>query len=230
MKRDAILFDMGYTLLAPHPSFEDLVVETLAGRGLTTTVEQIRAEEGVAWQQANERVTDRRFTLNRELSGDFWRGFYDILLRRAGILSAPDADLYDALYEVFSAHHNYAFYDDVMPVLDQLRERGTRLGVISNWEGWLHDLLGDRGVADHFECIIVSGAVGLEKPDPAIFHMAFEQMGITPEQCVYVGDSVEYDVVPSLELGIEPVLIDRRGRLAGADLPCRRITTLYELL
>ena len=230
MKRDAFLFDMGYTLLAPHPSFEVLVVKTLAARGLSTTIEAIRAAEGVAWQQANERVTDRRFTLSQEMSGDFWRGFYDILLQRAGVLAQPDAALYDALFDVFSAQHNYAFYDDVLPVLEQLRARGSRLGVISNWEGWLHDLLGDRGVKDMFECIIVSGTVGLEKPDPAIFHLAFEEMRVTASQCVYVGDSVEYDVAPSLELGIEPVLIDRRGRHAAVDLPCRRITSLFELL
>lgn len=230
MIRETVLFDMGYTLLAPHPSFEDLVVSTLANHGLSTTSQAIRAAEGVAWQRANERLTDRRFTLDPDLSNDFWCGFYDILLQHAGVLATPDPSLNRSLVDVFTTHRSYAFYDDVLPVLERLRARGTRLGVISNWEGWLHDLLVDRGMVDSFECIIVSGAVGLEKPDPAIFELAFAEMGVTAAQCTYVGDSIEYDVTPSIALGVDPILIDRRGRFDGVTLPCRRITSLHALL
>ena len=224
------LFDMGYTLLGPHPSFEHRVVDTLASHGLLTTPDAIFKAESQSWREANERLTDRRFTLDADRSADFWRGFYDILTCRAGVLSTPDPAISEALCRVFTEHSTYALYDDVTPVLAQLRARGNRIGVISNWEGWLHDLLGAQGLTEQFECVIVSGTVGLEKPDPAIFELAFTQMGVSPHECTYVGDSLEYDVAPSLALGVTPVLIDRRDRRSAQALPCRRITSLFELL
>jgi putative hydrolase of the HAD superfamily len=226
---DAVLFDMGYTLLAPHPSFEQLVIDAAAKHGVELTVDQVRQAEGPAWQETSALVEDRRFTLSSHNSVAFWRTFYDRMLRRAGVASPPPG-LTEAFYETFTSQGSYAFYDDVFPVLERLREQGIRLGVISNWEAWLHDLLGARGVREEFECIVVSATVGVEKPDRAIFEVAFREMGVRPEHCMYVGDSVEFDVLPSLELGMLPVLIDRRGKHLGEELPCRRITSLYELL
>lgn len=235
---DAILFDMGYTLLAPHPSFEQLVVDTAATHDVALTTEGVREADPQAFRQAHQRAVDRcgrdgnmvgQFTLSRQISVDFWCDFYDTLLRCAGVAVPPPA-LPQALYDTFTSHESYAFYDDVFPVLDTLRARGLRLGVVSNWEAWLHEFLGARGVSDKFSCIIVSGAVGIEKPHPGIFQLAFEALDVLPQRCMYVGDSIEYDVTPARTLGVEPVLIDRRGRLDERDVPCRSIRSLFELL
>lgn len=226
---DAVLFDMGYTLLGPHPSFEELVVETASEHGIRLEASAVRAMESTAFQVAVSRARDRRFTLDRGRSLEFWCGYYQVLLQHLGIAD-PRPALCSALYATFTRHDNYAFYNDVNPVLRRLRTSGMRLGVISNWENWLHDLLAAHEICEVFDCVIVSGTVGIEKPDPAIFHLAFDELAVLPQRCIYVGDSVEYDVDPARAVGFEPVLIDRNGRFDGKTAPCRRIRTLFELL
>jgi putative hydrolase of the HAD superfamily len=226
----AVLFDMGYTLLAPHPSFEELVVQTAARHDVELTVAAVRAAEQHAWVQANHEAEVKQFTLDDRHSLTFWSQFYERLLRGAGVERVP-ADLPRALYQTFTNHANYEFYPDVWPALDQLAARGFTLGVISNWEMWLQQLLIDRGVHERFACVVISGVVGFEKPDVRIFQHAFDVLGMKAEQCAYVGDSLEHDVAPSLALGVRPYLIDRKGRGAPPSaLPCTRITSLHELL
>lgn len=66
------------------------------------------------------------------------------------------------------------------------------------------------------ESIVVSGAVGVAKPDPRIFHIACERLGTRPEDCVYVGDSFASDVVGATSAGMPVVWFNHRHREAPA--------------
>jgi putative hydrolase of the HAD superfamily len=68
---------------------------------------------------------------------------------------------------------------------------------------------------------------GVEKPDPAIFRLALDRMGVEPAEAVYVGDSVQFDVEPATALGMVGVLLDRRHR--HPDHHGIRLTSLDEL-
>ena len=103
----------------------------------------------------------------------------------------------------------------------------SRLGIVSNFEGWLEDLLGALGVRDRFPVRVISGLEGVEKPDIRIFALALERIGADAADAVYVGDNPEFDVDPAREVGMLPVLIDRRGRFPDAN--CIRITDLRHL-
>jgi putative hydrolase of the HAD superfamily len=82
-------------------------------------------------------------------------------------------------------------------------------------------------VAELFDVLVVSGQVGIEKPDARIFHLALEQAGVEPADAVYVGDHPKLDVEASEAVGMVPVLLDRRGR--HPEHPGTRITALDEL-
>ena len=112
-------------------------------------------------------------------------------------------------------------------VLRELKRRGYRLGVISNADGTVERLLDDMGLLGHFEFVIDSTSVGVEKPDPRIFRMALERMGIEPHEAVYVGDVYEIDVAGARAAGIRAFLIDPLMRLGHLD--CDRIASLTEL-
>jgi putative hydrolase of the HAD superfamily len=101
------------------------------------------------------------------------------------------------------------------------------LGVISNYEAWLEDLLSDLGLSDLLPVRVISGVEGVEKPDPAIFRLALDRVGVPAAEVVYVGDVPDFDYEPAAAIGMFPVLIDRRDRhpgFAGA-----RVTDLREL-
>jgi putative hydrolase of the HAD superfamily len=112
-------------------------------------------------------------------------------------------------------------------VLDRLRDAGMALGVVSNFEEWLEQLLERLGVRSYFAVSVVSGVEGVEKPDPRIFALAMDRAGVRPDESVYVGDNPEFDVDPALEAGMFPVLVDRRERFP--DAPGARITSMSQL-
>ena len=102
-------------------------------------------------------------------------------------------------------------------MLDAVARPGVTLGIVSNFEGWLDDLLGRLGVRDRFPVRAISGLEGVEKPDPALFERALRRAGVDAADAAYVGDNPEFDVDPARALGMAPVLIDRRGRFPAHD-------------
>jgi putative hydrolase of the HAD superfamily len=131
------------------------------------------------------------------------------------------------LYAAFTDRTNYASFDDVRAALTALRDAGVRLGVISNYEAWLEDLLRDLELTSLLSVRVVSGVEGVEKPDPAIFNLALERIGLPAGDVVYVGDVPDFDIEPAAAVGMFPVLIDRRGR--HPDFAGPRVRDLREL-
>ena len=119
--------------------------------------------------------------------------------------------------------------------LRALAETGVRLGIVSNADGRIGERLLTReilqvgpGVGVEVEVLIDSGAVGVLKPDPRIFRLALDAMGIDdPATAWYVGDTPGIDVVGARRAGLRPFVVDPLGlhHDAGYD----RVTSLGEL-
>jgi putative hydrolase of the HAD superfamily len=126
---------------------------------------------------------------------------------------------------------------DAAPALRELRGRGLRLVVASNWDCSLPQVLEQAGLAELVDGAVGSAEVGADKPDPAVFEAALRIAGCPPELALHVGDSPVNDVDGAAAAGIRAVLIERGGgRLdedprdaAGSARPVARIATLAEL-
>ncbi|GAE07704.1 HAD family hydrolase [Paenibacillus sp. JCM 10914] len=103
-------------------------------------------------------------------------------------------------------------------VLKSLRERSYRVGLISNWDHTARDVLERNGILPLLDQIVISSEVGIEKPDQAIFQLALERAGTTPEECLYVGDNYYDDVIGSERAGMQSCLINRFGSLGIEEL------------
>jgi putative hydrolase of the HAD superfamily len=90
--------------------------------------------------------------------------------------------------------------------------------VVSNWDCALPDHLRALGVADRFEVIIASAAVGAAKPDPAIFAHALRAMGAQPGDAVHVGDRPAEDLQGARAAGVTALLLDRSGMRDGPEV------------
>jgi putative hydrolase of the HAD superfamily len=222
----AVFFDVGETLIHPHPTFPDLFAKILRGEGHDVTPDMVRERMHVVFDRFRSAAqTNELWTTSTERSRRFWQDVYEIFLRELGV---PNADgLIDVVYGEFTDLSNYRLFDDVPAVLDRLREAGVVLGVVSNFEAWLEGLLDELGVTHYFSVRVISGVEGMEKPDPRIFELAMSRAGVAPDASVYVGDNPEFDVDPALALGMFPVLIDRRRRFL--DAPGTRIDSMAEL-
>ena len=219
-----VLFDAGDTLLAPAPSFQGRFVAVAAAHGLpleeaavdAAIAEAVRAAEWPAdW---TDPATQR----------SFWVGFYRQVLAALGHEGMEGSgepqggapvglELAEALFAAFSDPAGYRLFDDARPALEALAGRGLKLGVVSNFEPWLEDVLALEGVDHLFAAVAISGKLGVAKPDPEIFLAALAEAGADPAATVHVGDQPANDVAAARAVGITPVLIDRFARHPGPD-------------
>jgi putative hydrolase of the HAD superfamily len=214
MRYRAVFFDAGETLVHPFPSFPELFAQVVEREGHHVLPEDVLQASRTVTERFSQASRDgARWTTSPERSRAFWISVYELMLDS---LELPSGDgLRDALYDAFTDRANYALFDDVRPVLERLASDGYLLGLISNFEAWLDDLLVDLGVREVFSVRVISGIEGVEKPDPRIYRLALERAGIEAFDAAYVGDDPEFDVDPPAALGMFPVLIDRRERRAG---------------
>jgi putative hydrolase of the HAD superfamily len=209
-----VFLDAGDTLLAPHPSFARrfvMVAEAAGERFDRASVEAALADEArqAAWPvEGTDPATQRTF----------WEGFYDGVLVRLGHDADRD-ELVAALYATFSDPATYRLFPDARPAMDALRADGIRLGLISNFEPWLAEVLELEGVRHLFEVEAISGVLGVAKPDPAIFETALSRAGVAPGDAVHVGDSPTLDVQAAWAVGMAAVLVDRSGSAGDTRAP-----------
>ncbi len=225
MRFRAVLFDAGETLVHVDPTFPGLFSQVLSREGIERDAADVQVASKAVFHRFSEAAAEKDlWTTSPEKSARFWKGVYVRMLEALGL---PSSDgLPDRLYETFTDLENYALFDDVRPVLTELAPRAL-LGVVSNFEPWLDDLLLTRGVRDMFTVCVISGNVGIEKPDPRIYEIALQEAGVAARDAAYVGDNPEFDVWPAIEVGMTPVLVDRRGRFPDHHGP--RITDLHDL-
>jgi putative hydrolase of the HAD superfamily len=221
-----VLFDAGETLVHPAPSFPELFARIVAEAGHERDPDDVVAASAAVRRRFSEAARDGLlWTLTPESSRSFWLGVYEQML---GVLDLPSADgLRDTLYEGFTDLGNYALFDDVIETLDELAGTGVTLGIVSNFEAWLDDLLATLGVRERFPVLVISGLDGMEKPDPRIYELALARASVAAGEAAFVGDNPEFDVDPPAALGMFPVLIDRRERHPHHD--GTRITDLRAL-
>jgi HAD superfamily hydrolase (TIGR01549 family) len=218
MPLTAIFFDAGNTLIFPD------LARTLAplhSAGLAATRDQLHAAERASKQRRDREAASGRSTL---VDQDYWMIYYSALLASIG---HPDAELQSSLVREARRSQNW---ECVLPgtreSLLELKQR-YRLGIISNSDGHIAELIQRLGLADCFEAVIDSGMVGHEKPDVRIFQAAMTAVRVAPADSMYVGDIYSIDYLGAAAAGMQPMLFDVCGAYRDTDL--QRVESLKEL-
>jgi putative hydrolase of the HAD superfamily len=124
-------------------------------------------------------------------------------------------------------------YPDALPVLAALRERGLKLGLVSNCSAQAAGAIRALGLAERLDVLVASCEVNLLKPDPAIYRRAYEPLGVEPTDCAFVGDGGSRELEAAHGLGMLTLWIQRPGEpdgLAAGQPYDRRIERLDQLL
>ena len=158
---------------------------------------------------------------------------YEYRLKEAAArigIHLSDADLGKMAQTTIEAWNEHISLDpEAVPVLEAVgRTRKTAL--ISNFDypPYIYRLLKQYGLGKLFDHITVSGEIGVEKPDPAVFMPALEATGIESAATIYVGDS-DVDVEGALRAGMIPIRINR-DRPVGANPEVHEIDRLSQIL
>ncbi len=225
-----IFFDAGETLLYPHPSYAEVFAEVLREHGHRVDPAAVQEIVSASSERFNEILSSeeaRLWSTSPDRSRTLWDSIYRWFLADVGIAASEHDRLVDALYTRFTDVASYRLHPDALPTLDRLRGTELTLGLISNFEEWLERLLEQLEVHHYFDVTVISGIEGVEKPDAKIFQIALDRAGLRAEDAVYVGDNPVFDVDAARDVGMFPVLIDRRGR--HPDAAAVRITSLEDL-
>jgi putative hydrolase of the HAD superfamily len=153
---------------------------------------------------------------------DWWREFVAETMETAGYRILPFDDYFATVYDAFVCPGVWELFQDVPPVLSELIRLKIRLGVISNFDRRLHDILAQLNVRDSFEHIIISSEIGCRKPAPRIFRVAAEKFNVEPNEILHVGDESEADLRGARAAGLDTLLVDHKTSKLTGILSCLR--------
>lgn len=121
--------------------------------------------------------------------------------------------------------------DEARPVLEKLHDAYPMV-LVSNFYGNVEAVLTDFGLRHLFKAVIESAVVGVRKPDPQIFRLGVDALGLQPYQVVVVGDSMKKDILPAESIGCHVAWIKGKGWTAEEDAMQHpsQIANLAELL
>jgi HAD superfamily hydrolase (TIGR01549 family) len=215
----AVLFDVDFTIARPGPELGPEGYKRLGARfGLELDPSRYRA----AREQAVEGL--RRHP-ELEHDEEIWVAFTERIIRGMGGDTDSAHDCAVEMTRAWEHAEHFELYEDALPVLDELRAHGLKLGLVSNTG---RDL--EQFVAHHrlqVDAALGSRAFGRTKPHPTIFRAVLEQLAVDPGAAAMVGDSPEDDIEGARAAGIEHAfLLDRDDRYPEvAD----RLPDLYAL-
>src|SRR5947209_423881 len=131
------------------------------------------------------------YYLAHQLEGSEAAGLADLRRRSADVLAGVAGVERERALAALMDSLRFRAFDDAAPALSELRARGLRLVVVSNWDCSLKGVLADVGLADAVDHVVASAVAGFQKPDPRIFELALAAAGCGAAEAVHIGASAE---------------------------------------
>lgn len=220
-RRRIALFDAGGTLIT--------LDHDRVRRSLQPVSKARPSDEAFEQAEAGARLWADGAIRARMSGRELWDGYFGSLLVGAGVEAAVIEACIEALWE---ANQTQGLWRKPIAgareVIAQLRAAGFRMSVVSNAEGQVETDLRDAGFGNSWETVVDSHVVGVAKPDPRIFEIALERMGVSAGEAFYVGDVPYFDVAGARAAGMPAVLIDPHA-IHAATTEAVRITSIREL-
>jgi putative hydrolase of the HAD superfamily len=204
----AVLFDVDFTLAKPGPELGPDGYRR-AGERLGLALDPARY--GEARLAALETLE-----AHPELAHDdeIWVAFTARIVEGMGGRGDAVRALAEEITRAWEVHDNFELYEDVQPVLAELRRHRLKVGLVSNTARDLPAFVAHHGL--DVDAAVSSGAHGFVKPHRSIFEAALAGLGVEAEAAAMVGDSPADDIEGARALGMAAFLVDREGRFPGA--------------
>jgi len=213
-----VLFDVDFTLCRPGP---ELSAERYAAVALRHGIELDVTRYDDAREAAALNLKRHPELLHDET---IWHRFTEEIFLRMGGPEEIASACATEIEQGWEISENFELFEDVLPVLEELRRAELRLGLVSNGIRDLREFVVHHKL--DVDAVVGSRAHGYVKPHPTIFQAALQQLGVDPADAVMVGDSLEEDVEGARALGMRAILMDRDDRHQDVE---ERLTDLYGL-
>ncbi len=216
----AVLFDFGGTLDADGVHWVDRFRDAYASAGFSFSAERFNP----AFFEA-----DRRLPLEHDMRG---RSLRDLLGVKVDLIHEG----LEIGKGVQKAQIVESFYGRSKEALERNRRILARLsqryllGVVSNFCGNVDEVCREFGLSSYLQAIVDSFLVKVSKPDPRIFHLALEKLGVSADEAVFVGDNFERDVLAARSAGLGAIWLHASDEdHSSSSKPVQTIHSLTEL-
>ena len=220
----AVLFDMGGTLITACSPQEILEIydKILRTYGVKHSLDEI----AVAKEKANRQFDIRQLV---DFGNNFWIEYNRLFLEELGVKEEKNMFLARAIDREWWNYADVTLYSDVLPVLNELKTRKVRLGLISNaLESDIEHVMKKVGLEGFFDVEVGTDTFRSMKPDKEIFLQALKRLNVSPSEALFVGDSLENDYKGAENAGIKALLIDRNSTVEDCEV--EKIRNFWELL
>jgi HAD superfamily hydrolase (TIGR01549 family) len=200
----AVLFDVDFTLAKPGPD--------LGPEGYRRLGERFGLELDPARYEEARRAAVDNLERHPELEHDdeVWIAFTERIVLGMGGRPARARECAVEMTVLWERSENFELYEDVFPVLEELRRHGLRIGLVSNTGRDLEEFVEHHRL--DVDAALSSRLHGKTKPDPSIFEAALGLLSVAAPEAAMVGDSIEDDVEGARALGMRAFLVDREDR------------------
>ena len=231
MRYQAVIFDVGDTLLSSQPSQEQIYADRLRFLGFAVDDAMLPAIADALAHAAHTQIAREEKGAPRMSDEDF-----DRMLDKAALACCPRTESDSFYVEKLSTRplpeQKLTIIPGTRETLERLVEKGVRMGIVSNHRAWLPDYLAAIGFSAYFETIVVSDLVGVEKPDVRIMQIALENLSLPASSCLYVGDH-PFDVLCAKKAGLDCAWLAPADAVLPDSVPYRadyRVQKLADLL
>jgi len=205
----AILFDSGRTLNVPRtghwfitPNFFNIINDT----SFQYTEDQLSEAMNKACDHINKmllvKTEEDEFTMFKE--------FYEIVLKEIKYVSINEEIINSLASDNVYNDDKFYFFDDVEPGLQRLKDKYI-LGVVSDTWPSLERVFINKSLRKYFSTFVMSSIYGSYKAEKVLFKIAIEEIGVKPEEVIFIDDS-ESNLIAAEDFGMIPILIDRYDR------------------
>lgn len=215
----AVLFDLGETLIKTA-HMNEIFQRILSMHGIHRSLEEI----STAHNEAGELLG---FEHMKTMNDEYWVKRNNIFLEKLGVFGREDLARF--ISTRWWDYSDVALYSDVEETLSQLRQKGLKMGIITNGlQSDIEKIIAKTGLdTGFFDVIVTVSTKGQMKPEKEIFCCALDVLNVAPDEALYVGDTIEYDYSGAKKAGLKALVIDREDRV-NANI--EKIRDLREIL
>jgi putative hydrolase of the HAD superfamily len=213
--KKVIAFDLGYTLVTNDRA--KLHQRYLQSQGIDTDIRSIE----MAYH-----VVDKEFMrIYPKVISTGWNQYFPWFVGRVNYELKHCFNLIEQTEfmsnEVVSNAETDLFWKPfpwTVEVLEQLKHKGYRIALLSNWDSSARSILAKLGLDSLFEVIVISDEVGCEKPEAIIFEELLRQLNCTAKEVLYVGDNYYDDVPGAQSVGMETIVLNPYNKAGMEEL------------
>jgi putative hydrolase of the HAD superfamily len=219
----AVFFDLDGTLRHDSPAsnqvFFDHAVELGAPDLPASRIQALRWAHAY-WANVDGMI-ERDYTQYEGDTPQFWRNYACRYLLAYGLPEDQAVALAPQMRAYMAGHYTpeNTIPGDAHPTLKSLQDEGYVLGVITNRSRPVHEEVATLGLTHYFDLILAAGEVNTYKPEPGIFEHALDQLGVSPQESLYIGDNYYADILGAKRAGMHPILLDPDRVFPDADCP-----------